>query len=89
MDEHTRKQGRISGFLVDDHEIFRRGVRALLADEPDIDVVGEAETASAAMARMPALQPDVAVLDVRLPGRGRHLGVQGKSPPHGPRPARG
>jgi len=67
MDEHTRGQGRVSVFLVDDHEIFRRGVRALLADEPDIDVVGEAATASAAMARIPALRPDVAVLDVQLP----------------------
>jgi two-component system, NarL family, response regulator DevR len=67
MEEHTQGQRRISVFLVDDHEIFRRGVRALLADEPDIDVVGEAATASAAMARIPALRPDVAVLDVRLP----------------------
>jgi DNA-binding NarL/FixJ family response regulator len=67
MEEHTQGQGRISVFLVDDHEIFRRGVRALLADEPDIDVIGEAATASAAMARIPALRPDVAVLDVRLP----------------------
>jgi DNA-binding NarL/FixJ family response regulator len=67
MDEHSRQPGRIGVFLVDDHEIFRRGVRALLAGEPDIEVVGEAETASAAMARMPAVRPDVAVLDVRLP----------------------
>jgi DNA-binding NarL/FixJ family response regulator len=67
MNEHTGKQDRISVFLVDDHEIFRRGVRDLLAHEPDIDVVGEAETAAAAMARIPALRPDVAVLDVRLP----------------------
>ena len=67
MEEHTQGQGRIGVFLVDDHEIFRRGVRALLADEPDIDVVGEAATASAAMARIPALRPDVAVLDVQLP----------------------
>ncbi len=67
MSEHTKKPGRIRVFLVDDHEIFRRGIRALLADEPDIDVVGEAETASAALARIPALRPDVAVLDVRLP----------------------
>jgi DNA-binding NarL/FixJ family response regulator len=67
MEEHTQGQGRIGVFLVDDHEIFRRGVRALLDDEPDIDVVGEAATASAAMARIPALRPDVAVLDVRLP----------------------
>jgi DNA-binding NarL/FixJ family response regulator len=67
MSEHTPKPGRISVFLVDDHEIFRRGIRALLAHEPDIDVVGEAETAAAALARIPALHPDVAVLDVRLP----------------------
>jgi DNA-binding NarL/FixJ family response regulator len=67
MNEHIPKPGRIGVFLVDDHEIFRRGIRALLAGEPGIDVVGEAETASAALARIPALRPDVAVLDVRLP----------------------
>ncbi len=67
MNEHTSKQGRIAVFLVDDHEIFRRGVRALLANEPDIDVVGEADSAAAALARIPALHPDVALLDVRLP----------------------
>ena len=67
MSEHIPKQGRISVFLVDDHEIFRRGIRILLAHEPDIDVVGEAGTAAAALAQIPALRPDVAVLDVRLP----------------------
>ena len=67
MNEHSRQPGRIGVFLVDDHEIFRRGIRALLADEADIEVVGEADTAAAALARMPALRPDVAVLDVRLP----------------------
>jgi two-component system, NarL family, response regulator DevR len=67
VDEHLLEQGRISVFLLDDHELFRRGVRDLLAAEPDIDVVGEAGTASSALARMPALRPDVAVLDVRLP----------------------
>jgi DNA-binding NarL/FixJ family response regulator len=67
MNDHTGKPGRISVFLVDDHEIFRRGIRALLAHEPDIEVVGEAETAAAALARMPAVRPDVALLDVRLP----------------------
>jgi DNA-binding NarL/FixJ family response regulator len=67
MSEHIPKQGRISVFLVDDHEIFRRGIRTLLAHEPDIDVVGEAGTAAAALAQIPALRPDVAVLDVRLP----------------------
>ena len=57
----------IAVFLLDDHEIVRRGVRDLLEAEPDIEVVGEAGTASSALARIPALKPDVAVLDVRLP----------------------
>ena len=54
-------------FLLDDHEVVRRGVRDLLDAETDIDVVGEAGTAVDALARVPALRPDVAVLDVRLP----------------------
>jgi len=60
-------QRRISVFLLDDHEVVRRGVRDLLASEPDIDVVGDAGTTAEALERMPALRPDVAVLDVRLP----------------------
>jgi DNA-binding NarL/FixJ family response regulator len=58
---------RIGVFLLDDHEIVRRGVRELLEAEPDIVVVGEAGTAASALARIPALHPDVAILDVRLP----------------------
>src|SRR3982751_2619752 len=54
-------------FLLDDHEIVRRGVRELLEAEPDIEVVGEAGTAEEAVGRIPATNPDVAVLDVRLP----------------------
>jgi DNA-binding NarL/FixJ family response regulator len=54
-------------FLLDDHEIVRRGVRELLEAEDDIEVVGEAGTAAEALARVPASRPDVAVLDVRLP----------------------
>ncbi|TCO62247.1 response regulator receiver domain-containing protein [Actinocrispum wychmicini] len=57
----------ISVFLLDDHEVVRRGLRQLLADEPDIEVTGEAGTAAQALARIPALRPDVAILDVRLP----------------------
>jgi len=54
-------------FLLDDHEIVRLGVRDLLEAQPDIRVIGEAGTAASALARIPALRPDVAVLDVRLP----------------------
>ncbi|MEU1010353.1 response regulator transcription factor [Streptomyces sp. NPDC005890] len=54
-------------FLLDDHEVVRRGVRDLLDDEPDITVAGEAATVEQALVRVPALRPDVAVLDVRLP----------------------
>jgi DNA-binding NarL/FixJ family response regulator len=54
-------------FLLDDHEIVRRGIAQLLETEDDIEVVGEAGTVANAMARLPALRPDVAILDVRLP----------------------
>jgi len=59
--------GPIAVFLLDDHEVVRRGVRDLLQTDPGIRIVGEAGTASSALARIPALRPDVAVLDVRLP----------------------
>ncbi|MBV2364149.1 response regulator [Streptomonospora nanhaiensis] len=59
--------GPIQVFLVDDHDVVRRGVGALLGDEDDIEVVGEAGTAAEAIARIPAVRPDVALLDVRLP----------------------
>ncbi|MFE6915811.1 MULTISPECIES: response regulator [Streptomyces] len=62
-----REEGKITVFLLDDHEVVRRGVHELLASEPDIEVVGEAGTAADALARIPATRPDVAVLDVRLP----------------------
>jgi DNA-binding NarL/FixJ family response regulator len=57
----------ISVFLLDDHEIVRRGVRELIEAEPGLTVVGEASTAAEALQRIPAVRPDVAVLDVRLP----------------------
>jgi len=57
----------IGVFLLDDHEIVRRGIRGLLEAEPDIQVIGEAGTASAALASIPGLRPDVALLDARLP----------------------
>jgi two-component system response regulator DevR len=54
-------------FLLDDHEIVRRGIMDLLSAEPDIEVVGEAATAAEAVRRIAAVTPDVAVLDARLP----------------------
>ena len=57
----------VTVFLLDDHEIVRRGVRELIEAEPDIEVVGEGSTTRDALARIPALRPDVAVLDARLP----------------------
>src|SRR5689334_19364154 len=54
-------------FLLDDHEVVRRGLRELLESEDDIEVVGEAGTAEEAVNRIPPTRPDVAVLDVRLP----------------------
>jgi DNA-binding NarL/FixJ family response regulator len=67
MSEAGADHGKITVFLLDDHEIVRRGVHDLLEAEPDITVIGEAGTAESALARIPALKPDVAVLDVRLP----------------------
>jgi DNA-binding NarL/FixJ family response regulator len=54
-------------FLVDDHEIVRRGIAELVDAERDLEVVGEASGVRQALARIPATRPDVAVLDVRLP----------------------
>jgi two-component system, NarL family, response regulator DevR len=54
-------------FLLDDHEIVRRGIKELLEGEPDIVVVGESGLAGEAARRIPALRPDVAILDARLP----------------------
>lgn len=64
----------VTVFLVDDHEVVRRGLIDLLSADPDLDVIGEAGSVAQAMAQIPALRPDVAVLDVRLPdGNGIEL----------------
>ncbi|MGX1776010.1 response regulator transcription factor [Nocardia brasiliensis] len=64
----------VTVFLVDDHAIVRRGVADLIDAETDLEVIGEAGTVSQAMARIPALRPNVVVLDVRLPdGNGIEL----------------
>ncbi|MEU3844374.1 response regulator transcription factor [Streptomyces sp. NPDC028635] len=60
-------QHPIRVFLLDDHEVVRRGLTDLLEAEPDICVVGDAANADHALARVPAVRPHVAVLDVRLP----------------------
>lgn len=61
-------------FLVDDHEVVRRGLVELLDADPGLTVIGEAGSCAQALARIPALRPDVAVLDVRLPdGNGIEL----------------
>ena len=64
----------VTVFLVDDHEVVRRGLIDLLGADPELEVVGEAGSVAEALARIPGLRPDVAVLDVRLPdGNGIEL----------------
>ena len=58
---------KITVYLLDDHELVRRGIRELLEAEGDIEVVGESGLAEEAARRIPALRPDVAILDGRLP----------------------
>ena len=67
--DHTAEQltSPITVFLLDDHEIVRRGLIDLLQATPDIVVVGEAGTAADALHRIPAVRPRVAILDGRLP----------------------
>jgi two-component system, NarL family, response regulator DevR len=61
-------------FLVDDHEVVRRGVAEVLEDDPGITVAGEAGSVAEALARVPAVRPDVVVIDMRLPdGTGADL----------------
>ena len=66
-DDEGTPGAAIRVFLLDDHEIVRRGLRELLEGEGDIEVVGESGLAAEATRRIPALRPDVAILDARLP----------------------
>ena len=61
------ESAKIRVFLLDDHEVVRRGLADLMGLEDDLELVGEASTAAEAVARIHATSPDVAVLDVRLP----------------------
>lgn len=56
--------------VVDDHEVFRLGLEQALAEEPGIEVVGDAADGEAGVARAAELEPDVVVMDVRMPGTG-------------------
>ncbi|HEV2634397.1 MAG TPA: response regulator transcription factor [Actinocrinis sp.] len=67
MTHMARRDPPIRVFLMDDHEVVRRGLKDLLEVGGEFEVVGEASTAAQALARVPALKPQVAVLDVRLP----------------------
>lgn len=74
----VRKEGArelpVRVFVVDDHEVIRRGIAALISAESDLELVGEAASVGEALARVPATSPDVVVLDVRLPdGNGVEL----------------
>jgi two-component system response regulator DevR len=74
MTAAAKGRATVTVFLVDDHEVVRRGLIDLLGADPELDGVGEAGSVAEAMARIPALRPDVAVLDVRLPdGNGIEL----------------
>src|SRR3954454_24776180 len=73
--EQDGPQTRIRVFLLDDHEIVRRGIMDLLESEDDMEVIGESGLADEATRRIPALRPDVAILDARLPdGSGIDVG---------------
>jgi DNA-binding NarL/FixJ family response regulator len=62
-----RSGASVRVFLVDDHEVVRRGVAEVLEDDPGLVVAGEAGTVAEALARVPAVRPDVVVVDIRLP----------------------
>ena len=74
LERSAERLAMVKVFLVDDHEVVRRGLADLLAADPDLEVIGDAGSVSEAMVRIPAAKPDVAVLDVRLPdGNGIEL----------------
>lgn len=77
---HDADSAGLRIFLVDDHAVFRSGVRAELASEPDIEVVGEAGAVAAAIAGIDATAPDVVLLDVHMPDGGGVAVLHGIAP---------
>lgn len=59
---------KIKVFLVDDHEIFRDGVKQLITNEPDMEVAGTASDGEEAMLAIQEVKPDVVIMDIRMPG---------------------
>ncbi len=66
-DPMTEQQPLLRIFLLDDHEVVRRGIAELLTAVSGFEIVGEAGTVEQALSRIPAVRPDVAILDARLP----------------------
>jgi DNA-binding NarL/FixJ family response regulator len=64
----SESDGPLSILIADDHPVFRSGLRVLLAGIPDIEVIGEATTGEDAIARAAELQPDVILMDIKMPG---------------------
>ena len=64
----TKEIRKTTVALVDDHPVFRKGLRMLLEDEPDFDVIGEAADGVQALELINELQPEIAVLDISMPG---------------------
>lgn len=67
MSQAPKREDKIKVLLVDDHTIVRKGLRALLDAEPDIEVIGEAETGREALQRAHELLPDIVLMDISMP----------------------
>jgi two-component system, NarL family, response regulator LiaR len=68
MDSETESKTTIRVLLVDDHEVARRGIRSVLAGNPDLEVVGESADGEEAVKKTSELRPDIILLDISLPG---------------------